>query len=364
MLNMVALSFWVGIKIASLAMVFSCILWVGLWLITRRDLSGRLRAAFPCVLIGLMVLFFVVHKANLEYAQHVRQVWQKIGGHSLERALDFLIALSFSYVVLRALDMVACVSFRNARLMDPISCLGYLFPIHMLVSGPVNPYQEHLRINVEARTKIPLEQYLLGANDIATGLLYKFVISEYMRIFFFGLDGKVESRSLLDTAYLLIYTFFDFAGYSRMAVGLGRFFGIPTPENFNSPFLAKSITELFTRWHMSLGGFIQRNVYTPLQLRLVRAWGVKNAVWSGLVVLICSWVAVALWHRVSPLFLLYGLCMAASIWVEKIVRDKVLRSGWGGKRGVQRAWAVAGPVYVFSALTLMVHLVIREIFIS
>jgi D-alanyl-lipoteichoic acid acyltransferase DltB (MBOAT superfamily) len=120
------------------------------------------------------------------------------------------------------------------------------------------------------------------------------------------------------------------------------------------------VTDFFTRWHVSLGSWIQRNVYTPLQLFLVRRWGVRRAFWAGLLALLTGWLVVGLWHRFSWLFLLYGLGMALILWLEKASRDRLLRMRWSKTAWAQWTARLVGPVYVFVVITSMLNLIIAE----
>jgi len=232
----------------------------------------------------------------------------------------------------------------------------------MIVSGPVNRYDEHIRMDLPPKTPPIQPIWLSVLNNITTGFLYKFVVAEYLRDYWFGPGMPLRSEGWLDTAILFIYIFFDFAGYSRIALGLGQALGVPTPENFKAPFRAASLADFFTRWHMSLGTFVQRNLYTPLQLHFVRRWGVKRAAYGSAIALGFAWIFVGLWHRISLMFLVYGLGMAALVWSEKYVRDRALKRAWARKKITIVIARILGPIYVFVVMTTMIHLVVGEIF--
>ena len=357
-LNLIVIGVWMGWPLALAAAAFSAALWLVVWVASRPGIKHAWSAV--CVLL-IVVVMFILHKVNIEYTE-TAESWLQGGPWALpSTVLVPLAALSFSYVALRAYSMCYAVLFQSARLTDPISVAGFLFPFHMLISGPIARYEEHLKC-AEVTTGEPVPQRLLGAgNDIATGLVYKYVISEYMRVFAYGAGAPIVVTGYWDTAYLLVFIFFDFAGYSRIALGIGRLMGIATPQNFRAPFLSRTATEFFTRWHISLGDFIKRDLYMPMQLHLVRRWGTKRAVWAGLLALLVSWIVVGLWHRISPTFMAYGLVLAVWLWLEKLVRDRVLRHDWSRSRAVQWAAAVVGPIYVFFTLCAMLTMVVQEI---
>ena len=186
--------------------------------------------------------------------------------------------------------MHSCV-WKEIPLTDPISLMGYIVPFHMLVAGPINIYEEHLEVNKKPFNLITPAATIVIINEITTGLFYKFVLAEGIRIYFYGINSNILVVNWLDSLILFIYVFFDFAGYSRIARGIGLLYGIPTPINFNAPFLATSLTDFFTRWHMSMGQFIKRNLFLPSQLCLVRKFGLK---WAPLVSVITMMISFSL----------------------------------------------------------------------
>jgi len=357
-LNLLVVLAWLGWPVAVAAAGFSACFWWLLWLAARKPLKGTPTGIVVLVVVAML---FLLHKINIEYHEPA-QDW--IGGGPWGLPASVLVplaALTFSYVALRAYDMAFSVLFQRAPLLDALSTAGYLFPFHMLLSGPIASYAAHVKCNTDPLRDPMYERLLRAGNEISTGLVYKYVISEYMRAFAYGAGGQLQIDGYWDTVYLLIYTFFDFAGYSRIVMGIGRLMGIPTPENFRMPFLARTATDFFTRWHISLGSFIKRDVYTPLQLHLVRRWGLRRAVWAGLLALMVSWIVVGLWHRVSVVFLVYGLILAGWIWLEKLVRDRALKYAWSRTVAARWATAILGPPYVFFTLCAVLHIVAKEI---
>ena len=362
-LNALIIVCWIGAAPAIAAASFAALLWFGLHLTTSTSNHKKARIASLGILVSL-VLIFVLHKINLEHADFVLPLWQASPGKIPGMILHLLGLLSFSYVVLRAIDMALATLRDGHPLLDPLSCLGYLFPFHMLLSGPICSYADYLAINSAKKMVWPgPERFLIAANFIFTGLLYKYVVSEYMRVFAYGAGGNISIDSLYDTAYLLIYVFFEFAGYSLVCKGIGALISVPTPDNFDAPFLSKSVTEFYTRWHISLGSFIQRNIYSPLLIFFVRRWGRKRAFWAGFLTLLISWIAVALWHRMSlRLFLCWGCGMAIFVSIEKYARDRILSHERLKHRLIAPIWSIAGPVYVFIVIVLMLHPIMKELF--
>ncbi|SVE12339.1 uncharacterized protein METZ01_LOCUS465193, partial [marine metagenome] len=193
-------------------------------------------------------------------------------------------------------------------------------------------------------------------------LFYKFVLSEGIRIYFYGLNGNISTDELFDPFILVIYVFFDFSGYSKIARGMGLLYGIPTPINFNAPFLATSVTELFTRWHMSMGQFIRRNFFTPVQLGLVRRVGVRWASAASVITLVVSFGFVGLWHRLSWTWFLWGIAMGILMAVEKFVLTFLIKNKWSSTGNIKIIVDTLGRVYVFITLALTVFFTAKETF--
>ena len=185
-----------------------------------------------------------------------------------------------------------------------------LFP--QLIAGPIVRYTDVAR---------ELEHRCHSWEDVCLGL----------RRFLFGLGKKVllanqfaeltelyrasgEQSVLFCWMYAVgfaLQLYFDFSGYSDMAIGLGRIFGFRFPENFDYPYLSRSVTEFWRRWHMTLGGWFRDYVYIPLG-----GSRVSRGRWFGNVLVV--WMLTGLWHGAGWNFVLWGLLFAVLLLVEKL----------------------------------------------
>ncbi len=352
--NILGLTVLGGWQLAASALVVTLLFWTLVRLAQSASLSKVAVVATIAVPVGL----FLVNKLGADWT--LVRGW--IGEHPQALLLHrLLVNLAFSYVFLRMIELAHCVVWKGMPLGNVLSTAGYLFPFHMILAGPVSRYEDHLRMDEPSAPQDTWLVALTGADQIASGLIYKYVVAEYLRVCCFGVEGRLTSLGWIDTALLFVYLFFDFAGYSRIMLGAGVWMGVPTPQNFRSPFAAATITDFFSRWHMSLGAFIQRNIYMPLQMTLVRRWGIRRALWAGLAALIPAWAFVGLWHRFSLGFIVYGLTFAVVVAAEKLIRDRVLRQGWSQSPLATWSARLLGPVYVFVVVTTMLHLVITEL---
>ena len=207
------------------------------------------------------------------------------------------------------LQQIAFMVDSYEGLVEEKSFLDYavfvtFFP--QLVSGPIVHYQ-HLMPQIEnpENKRFQTEQFSRGLFLFCLGLTKKVLISEA-----FALWAKpgFDEASTLDFLGAwktgLSYTFqlyYDFSGYSDMAIGLGHMFNVKLPQNFNSPFKSKSIIEFWTRWHMTLGQFINAYIFTPL----VRSMPKINFRYTMVATFLAMFIA-GVWHGKGPTFVVYG----------------------------------------------------------
>jgi D-alanyl-lipoteichoic acid acyltransferase DltB (MBOAT superfamily) len=232
----------------------------------------------------------------------------------------------------------------------------------MLIAGPIAQYKKFVNSVRESPPPPSLTRLIESISIISTGLFYKYFVAEGLRIYAYGVSGVVQYEGWVDSAFLLVYLFFDFAGYSLVALGVGKACFIHTPINFKKPFFSRSITEFWERWHISLGEFVRRNIYLPLQAGLVRKYGIARSQSVAFVTMIISFGLVGLWHKISVSFVLWGVFLGVVMGLEKIVRDKFVRKYGTKNKRVNLTVKVIGPVYVFSVISTSLGLVINEVF--
>ena len=362
--NLIALYLLLGWETTLGALVFVCLVWIAINLITRLKSRQILNSSsLVCFgFLGILLFSFLLHKLNLENTEFPTQMKQIAPWFPAEFLLPFFATLSFSYIFVRCIDLSRSCIWGDTPLIDPISLVGYLIPFHMLLAGPVNIYKEHVNINNKNADSISPASTILIINEITTGLFYKFVLAEGIRIYFYGLGGNILVTEWFDSTILIVYVFFDFAGYSKIARGLGLLYGIPTPINFNAPFLSTSITEFFTRWHMSMGQFVLHNLFTPIQLVLVRKFGVRWAAPASIISMVISFGFVGLWHRLNWTWLLWGVVMGILMAVEKFTQTFLISQKWNQPEYAKTTITGLARVYVYSIITLTIYFVSSEVF--
>ena len=193
-----------------------------------------------------------------------------------------------------------------------------LFP--QLIAGPIVRYQT-VEQQIAHRT-VSRAQCAEGVRRFTAGLVKKVLLANNIGLVFTQIMGNGALPQSVLAAWVAVaaYTFqiyFDFAGYSDMAIGLGKLFGFTFEENFSLPYLSRSITEFWRRWHISLGTWFRDYVYIPLG-------GNRCGRGRWLFNIAVVWLLTGLWHGASWNFVLWGAYYAVLLMVEKLVLLRVL----------------------------------------
>lgn len=198
-----------------------------------------------------------------------------------------------------------------------VNFMTYVSMFPQLIAGPIVRYED---ISKELKEReITYEKISDGFFRFIQGLFKKVLIANNVGIIFDSISGLELENISVFSAWLSVIAFtlqiyFDFSGYSDMAIGLGKMMGFSYPENFNYPFIAKSITEFWRRWHMSLSTWFKDYVYIPLGGN--RKFQIRN--------ILVVWALTGLWHGASWNFVLWGAYFGILLIIEKYGVKKYL----------------------------------------
>ncbi len=195
--------------------------------------------------------------------------------------------------------------------------LLYMSLYHQLIAGPIVRYID-VANEIDNRVITP-SNFSYGINRFIIGLLKKVIIANTAgQVATVFLDSNLSELSILGAWLgIIMYTiqiYFDFSGYSDMAIGLGRMFGFTYKENFNYPYIAKSVQDFWRRWHISLSSFFKDYVYIPL------GGNRKNFVINVIIV----WMLTGLWHGASWNFIIWGLYYGVFLLLERKLLYRLL----------------------------------------
>ena len=210
--------------------------------------------------------------------------------HSHINALDIVMPIGISFYTFQALSYVVDVYRGECKVQKDIYKLAlYICLFPQLIAGPIVKYHD-VAEQIESR-EVNFEKVNLGVKRFIIGLSKKMLIANTMGAIadkIFVQDPSTFSHGIawLGSVAYSFQLFFDFSGYSDMAIGLGLIFGFKFLENFNYPYISKSITEFWRRWHISLSTWFKQYVYIPLVFLLTGIW--HGAAWNFII-----W---GLWH--------------------------------------------------------------------
>ncbi len=201
---------------------------------------------------------------------------------------------------------------------NPVNLGAYIAMFPQLIAGPIVRYSD---VEKELRTrKHTLEKTYEGIVRFCVGFGKKILIANSLGELcetFKGADEKTVAFYWLYAAAFSLHIYFDFSGYSDMAIGLGKIFGFTFMENFNYPYISKSVTEFWRRWHMSLGQWFRDYVYIPLGGNRVPALKhLRN--------IFIVWFLTGFWHGADWNFIVWGLYFAVLLTLEKMWLGKIL----------------------------------------
>lgn len=202
-----------------------------------------------------------------------------------------------------------------------IDFAAYVAMFPQLIAGPIVRYRD-IAPQLKERTH-SLEAAASGASRFAVGLGKKVLVANVLAQLVSAYKASAEQTALYAWLYAIAFTlqiYFDFSGYSDMAIGLGRIFGFTFPENFRYPYIAKSITEFWRRWHMSLSTWFRDYLYIPLGgSRCSRIRHIFN--------ILVVWMATGFWHGAAWNFVFWGLFYAVLLMAEKFFLLPALKKG-------------------------------------
>lgn len=245
-----------------------------------------------------------------KYADFFLENLNGLGGNVPLLGLALPVGISFyTFQILSYTVDVYRGEVRAQRNPIDLACYVTFFP--QLIAGPIVRYKD---IAAQLRDRPQnLDNLRLGAARFLVGLGKKVLLANLLGEVCAAWRVTADPSVLFSWLYALSYTlhiYFDFSGYSDMAIGLGKLFGFSFPENFNYPYISRSVTEFWRRWHMSLGTWFRDYVYIPLG-------GNRKGKGRQFLNILIVWMLTGFWHGAAWNFLLWGLYFALLLMAEK-----------------------------------------------
>lgn len=304
---------YIWIMFLSIAIDYTCGSLVGRY---KQSAPKRAKAALiASVVLNLSILAF------FKYIDFIIQNLSYIPVFSNLKPLGVALPVGISFYTFQTMSYTLDVYLGEARVQKNIASFGaYVTMFPQLIAGPIVRYRDvdnglrlrHHTIDGAAR----------GIKRFVCGLCKKVLLANTAGVFYQSfVSGVADTPSILGAwagvVFFAFQIYFDFSGYSDMAIGLGYILGFNFPENFNYPYLSKSITDFWRRWHITLSTWFREYVYIPLG-------GNRKGKARTLINLLIVWFLTGLWHGASWNFVLWGLYFALLLIVEKTFLNKVL----------------------------------------
>ena len=270
------------------------------------------------VFLGISVAVNLGFLAYFKYADFFIQNFNAVTGLSIP-LLRIALPIGISFYTFQILSYTIDVYRKDVPAQkNIINLAAYITMFPQLIAGPIVRYSDIAK-QLEERTH-SFENFSKGIRRFVLGLGKKILIAnslgELCDVFKASDDKSVLFYWLYAVAFGL-HVYFDFSGYSDMAIGLGRIFGFRFSENFNYPYISKSATEFWRRWHMSLGTWFRDYVYIPLGGNRV-----SKPKWFFNIFVV--WFLTGFWHGAAWNFIIWGLFFAVLLIVEKVFLLKYL----------------------------------------
>lgn len=293
---------------------------IGLRQYTQGDLVFRKQLAL--LLVALLIAILLILKtpglvrflsASSRYA---------VGLDTLTASISDIQWLGISYIVFRLMAML--LDFRNDRLpaMNFQETLLYVIFPAALPAGPIDQAQRFVG-DVLATHELTAERMVEAGRRITMGLFKKFVVADSLALVALSTQTAEDARSM-GAAWLIAYLyafqiFYDFSGYTDIAIGLGKLVGFDLPENFDRPYLRQNLAQFWQNWHMTLTRWFRTYFFVPFTRALLRR---KLPVSDYFLAQLATMTLIGLWHGVTGNFVLWGLWHAVGLYIHKQISDR------------------------------------------
>ena len=276
---------------------------------------GKSRAMIVYLLAFIVYQYFLVFLAQRIEAKRLKPlVFLSILPLVINKvfaltSLHLLAFIGISYMSFKTIQIMLEIS--DGLIKEKIGVKDYLQFLLFFPTVSAGPIDRSRRFLKEINEVMPRKEYLELAGDgvyrIVLGLLYKIVLSTHVYQMLLALNNTGTVVYSIKYMYLYtLYLFFDFAGYSLMAVGSSNILGIQTPMNFNKPFLSVDIKDFWTRWHITLSTWLRDFVFSRVLMQVIRKKWFKNRLHNATYAYMVNMLVMGFWHGLSVSYIVYG----------------------------------------------------------
>lgn len=326
-------------------------------------LNGLRRFQAGRVLIGgilTLIALFIVFKSP-PLSEDLSRILRNITGESVDLASSSDIQwLGFSYVIFRLIHLLRDHQQGKLPGLSLREHLSFVLFFPAFTAGPIDRaerFADDFRA-LPQQTILNAERITQGGARIFIGIFKKFVLADTLALVALSESnfGQIEGTAAMWVAlYLYAFRlFFDFSGYSDIAIGLGTLVGIQLPENFNRPYLRTNITAFWQSWHMTLSNWVRFYVFFPMSRAMLRWKPRPNQQLIVLSAHLSTMIIIGLWHQITLNFFIWGAWHGLGLFIHKRWSDHTRKwfRGLQGKEWQHRGWSVLGTFLTFHFVLL------------
>lgn len=329
---------------------------LALWKLVERHRSKRLLTA----MIVLIIAVFVVLKSE-PLAEAVAAAFRAQTGQQTDlAAVTDLEWLGFSYVAFRLIHTLRDRQTGRLPALTLPEYASYVLFFPSLTAGPIDR-AEHFAPEYRAlpgMAGLAASRYVVGGTRIMIGLFKKFVIADSLALFALN-PLNAGQATTAGALWLLLYAYafrlyLDFSGYSDIAIGLGIFYGVRLPENFDRSYLKHNIALFWQSWHMTLSSWARFYVFSPLSRALLTRKPRPSPLTVVLIAQLATMLTIGLWHGVAWTFVVWGVWHGLGLFAHKLWSDRTRQwyQSLQARPALRRAWTVAGVLLTFHFVVL------------
>lgn len=254
--------------------------------------------------------------------------------------------VGISYITFRVVQILIEVYDGLIIHINLIDLIYFLIFFPSVSSGPIDRSR---RFESEINKIIPRQEYIQdylsnGITKLMKGLFYKFILSSIIYTYWLSkIPANHTLKNIINYMYSYsFYLFFDFAGYSAIAIGVGYFLGVKLPENFNKPFISKDMKEFWDRWHMSLSFWFRDYIYTRFVMLSIKNKRFKSRYTASYIGFFITMLTMAVWHGTYIYYIIYGIYEGSML----IITDFYQRKSLFHKKNKSSTWYKVMSIFI------------------
>lgn len=321
---------WCNIRILVFLLLYGLVhYWLGCLL---ESCSNRKTACNLLLIFGIalnIICLFIV-----KYLNYAIALGNQLFGTAFSAVTNLIVPLGISFLCFSMIAyLVDIYRKKTAALRNLIDFFLYLSFFPKVSQGPITRHgcMKEIRNGGDA---VSISSFSVGLRQFITGLGKKVLIADVLGVSVDMVWGNISYGFSSATAWagILCYTlqiYYDFSGYTNMAIGIAKMLGFSLPENFDFPYLSKSVSEFWRRWHITLGNWFKEYIYFPLG-------GSRQGTFRTIINLSVVWLLTGIWHGAATHYVLWGIYFGCFVILEKLVSE----TNWYHKIPTICKWAV------------------------